>query len=274
MTNEEVYQIGESPMMLLIDVGNTQTVIGVTDNSSKIGEYVAKWRISTNKSATSDDILSILAPLFDNSRIALDDVERAAICSVVPRLESSWSDCVRGRTGVETVKCTASAAVDAGLLGFDYPNPEEIGADRVADAIAAKHLHGSPVVVVDFGTATNMEVIDERGIFIGGIIAPGIMTSSEALFSNASKIQPTSFAVPERPIGRSTQEAVGSGVILGQVSMVDGLLARVFDQLGRKARTIGTGGLVGTVGSLCENITEICPDLTIDGLRILLDHIR
>ena len=258
-------------MILLVDVGNTQTVIGVTDFASEIGEYSAKWRISTNKSATSDDILSILAPLFEISSIGLESIDIAAICSVVPNLEAAWRRCLEDRCGVRMISCSAASAHDAGLFDYDYPSPHEIGADRVADAVAAKALFGSPVVIVDFGTATNMEVIDRNGLFVGGAIAPGIATGSEALFSHASKIQSTAFHIPENPIGRSTKEAVGSGIVLGQVAMVDGLLERFFDQLGYEARAIGTGGLVGVVGGMCRNISEICPDLTIDGLRLLAD---
>ena len=259
-------------MILLVDVGNTQTVIGVTEKSSKIGEYHSKWRISTNKSATSDDILSIIEPLFELSGKCLQDVEAAAICSVVPKLEAAWRDCISAHTDAVTVKCDAEAAQGADLLICDYPRPEEIGGDRIADAIAVKMLYGCPAVVVDFGTATNMEVVDKNGRFIGGVICPGISTSSEALFMNASKIQAVSLDAPEHVIGKSTHEALCSGVVIGQTRMVDGLLESIFDQLGYRAKAVGTGGLVDIVGAHCENITDICRDLTIDGLRILVDH--
>ena len=261
-------------MMLLVDVGNTQTVIGVTDNSSKLGEYRAKWRISTDKRATSDDILSIIAPLFEISEIPMDGIDSGVISSVVPSLERSWTSFMSAQCGVRMAVCNAALAHEAGLFDCDYPSPHEIGADRIADAIAAKAIFGSPVVVVDFGTATNMEVIDRDGLFIGGAIAPGVSTASEALFSNASKIQPAPFCAPERPIGRSTREAVESGIVLGQAVMVDGLLEKFFGQLGYRAPAIGTGGLVNVVGGLCANITEICPDLTIDGLRLLGEKIK
>ena len=260
-------------MILLVDVGNTQTVIGVADYSSKIGEYYAKWRISTDKSATSDDILSNIAPLFEITDIALDDIDSAVICSVVPSLERSWSGLMRQHCDVSMAGCNAQVAHEAGLFDYDYPSPHEIGADRIADAIAAKALFGSPVVVVDFGTATNMEVIDREGRFIGGAIAPGIATGSEALFSHASKIQAAPLSAPDSPIGRSTREAVGSGIVLGQAAMVDGLLEMFFGQLGYRAPAVGTGGLVNVVGSLCGSITEIQPDLTIDGLRLLADRL-
>ena len=269
IVNVEVYQIEGGPMMLLVDVGNTQTVIGLAEISSKTGEYLAKWRISTDKTATSDDILAIIAPLLEISGFDLKDVDAAAVCSVVPRLELSWMDFLSRSCDVEAIRCSAEMAESLGLFDCYNPNPREIGADRIADAIAAKALYGSPVVVVDFGTATNMEVLDKDGRFIGGAIAPGIVTGSDALFSNASKIQADSPKAPANAIGTSTAEAVGSGVVLGQASMVDGLLERFFGELGYRASVVGTGGLVNVVAGLCDNITEICPDLTLDGLALL-----
>lgn len=258
-------------MILLVDVGNTQTVIGVAEPKAPKGTYAARWRLTTEKSATNDDILAKLLPLFESIDTDPKTVEKAAIASVVPALEVSWEHAIQKACGVTALNCTAEVATQAGLFDADYPNPEEIGADRVADAIAARADFGAPIVVVDFGTATNIEVVDQRGRFIGGIIAPGITTGADALFSNASMISTTAFAVPQKPIGRSTAEAVRSGVILGEVGRVDGLLDMVFAQIGCKSRVVATGGLVHTVGRIAKNITDVRPDLTLDGLRMLVE---
>lgn len=258
-------------MILLVDVGNTQTVIGVAHPAAPKGKYAAKWRITTDKTATSDDILAKLIPLFESAGAQAKTVTHAAIASVVPALEVAWEHAISRGCGATAVKCSAETAHSAGLFDADYPKPDEIGADRVADAIAARADFGAPIIIVDFGTATNIEVVDQRGRFIGGIIAPGISTGAEALFSNATKVPTTAFTVPQKPIGRSTEEAVRSGVILGEVSRVDGLLDMVFAQIGCRARVVGTGGLVNTVGKISKNITDICPDLTLDGLRMLVE---
>lgn len=258
-------------MMLLVDVGNTQTTIGVASSAASKGGYVAKWRITTDKSATADDILSRLLPLFDSVDVKADSVSMAAVASVVPALEVSWEHAISRACGVNAVKCCAKVASEAGLFDADYPSPNEIGADRIADAVAARADFGAPIVIVDFGTATNIEVVDSRGRFIGGIIAPGITTGAEALFSSASMISPTAFSVPSNPVGRSTTEAVCSGVILGEVSRVDGLLDMVFAQIGCRSRVVATGGLVQAVGKMSKNITDVSPDLTLDGLRMIVE---
>lgn len=258
-------------MMLLVDVGNTQTTIGVAAPAAAAGSYAAKWRIATNKAATADDILAKLLPLFGSARIKADSIAMAAVASVVPALEVAWEHAIQRACGVSAIKCCAKVATEAGLFDADYPTPNEIGADRVADAVAARATFGAPIVIVDFGTATNIEVVDSRGRFIGGIIAPGITTGAEALFSSASMISPTAFSVPSQPIGRSTTEAVCSGVILGEVSRVDGLLDMVFNQIGCKSRVVATGGLVQSVGKMSKNITDVSPDLTLDGLRMIVE---
>lgn len=258
-------------MILLVDVGNTQTVIGVATPGASNGQYTAKWRLTTDKSATTDDIRTRLLPLFESIGMKGKTISHAAIASVVPALEVSWEHAIQKTCGIIPLKCCAQTATEAGLFDADYPKPDEIGADRVADSIAARANFGAPIIVVDFGTATNIEVIDARGRFIGGIIAPGITTGADALFSNASMVLPTTFTVPADPIGRSTSEAVQSGVILGEIGRVDGLLDMVFAQIGCKCRVVATGGLVQTIGKIAQNITDVCPELTLDGLRMFVE---
>ena len=261
-------------MLLLVDVGNTQTVIGVHSGAADGGSYRAMWRISTEKVATSDDVRTHLYPLFRMADISVPDIRRAAVASVVPSLTISWAHAIEKTWGAKPVSCTAKVAHECGLFDADYPAPAEIGSDRVADAIAARALYGDPVVVVDFGTATNIEVIDARGRFVGGVIAPGITTGANALFAGASQVAATGLAKPERVIGKSTAQAVQSGVVFGEVGRVDGLLARIFDEMGRTCPVVATGGLVHTVSSLSQHITDVCPELTLEGLRILAEAVE
>lgn len=262
-------------MLLLADIGNTQTVIGVfkgAGDSSTPGDYLDIWRISTDKKDTADDLRCKLIPLLTASGIEVNGIHHAAIASVVPSLNVSWAHVVQKIWNVEATFCRAESAHAYGLFDADYPNPHEIGSDRVADAIAARAFYGDPVVVVDFGTATNIEVIDARGCFVGGVIAPGITTGADALFSNATQIASTGVAAPHSVIGTSTSEAVRSGVIYGEVGRVDGLLRMIFNEIGCTCPVVATGGLVHTVSRLSECITHVRPELTLDGLRILAER--
>lgn len=261
-------------MLLLVDVGNTQTVIGVHARGVGRDAYRAMWRISTDKVATPDDVRTRLLPLFQMAGISAGEVHRVAVASVVPSLTISWSHAIEKVWGVKPVCCSAQVAHECGLFDADYPSPHEIGSDRVADAIAARALYGEPVVVVDFGTATNIEVVDARGRFVGGVIAPGIMTGANALFAGAAQVAATGVALPGNVIGKSTAEAVQSGVVFGEVGRVDGLLARIFDELGGACPVVATGGLVHTVSRLSRTITDVCPELTLEGLRILAEAVE
>ena len=250
-------------MLLAIDVGNTQTVLGVYDGEA----LVHTWRIATNKAHTADEVHMKIAPLLSSAGIAESQISGAALASVVPALTEAWKRCIVGAFGIEPLVC--SAAVAGALFETSYANPSEIGADRIADAVAARALYGAPVVVVDFGTATNIEVVDEQGCFIGGIIAPGFNASADALVSRATKLAAVDLVAPACAIGRNTAEAMQSGIVFGEADRIDGLVARVFAQLGYTARVVATGGLATTLAPLTKSVTEINPDLTLEGLRLI-----
>ena len=165
--------------------------------------------------------------------------------------------------------CNAEAAGD--LFKTTYDNPSEIGADRVADAVAARAIYGVPVVVVDFGTATNMEVIDDEGRFVGGVIAPGMETSAAALFAHATKLAATELVDPHTAIGRTTTEAIQAGIVYGEAARVDGIVKRIFAQLGYEAPVVATGGLATRVAEFSETITDTNSELTLEGLRLIYD---
>ena len=249
-------------MLLTVDVGNTHTVIGGYEGS----EMAFMWRIVTNKKQTEDEIRATLTSMFFAGNVDVQCVTGVALASVVPQLSMAWRRAARDLFGLEAFVCTAETASNA--FKANYPNPHEIGSDRVADAIAAVALYGAPVVVVDFGTATNIEVIDKDGFFVGGIIAPGVDTSAQALFSYASKLSATELIDPGKAIGVSTETAIQSGVVYGEAGRVDGLVHRIFEELGYSAKVVATGGLAHTVSGCSSTITEINNELTLLGLKL------
>lgn len=252
-------------MLLAIDVGNTQTVVGVYRDEN----LLHRWRIGTNKHHTSDELRIRLRQLLDCEEIPVEGLRGVALASVVPQLTLAWSAAVHYLLGKEALVCTAETA--GALFEADYPNPREIGADRVADAVAAKELYGAPVIVVDFGTATNIEVVDKNGRFVGGIIAPGVETSAMALFSHATKLGAIDLVDPHTAIGHNTEQAMQSGIVYGEADRVDGLVRRIFDQLGYEAPVVATGGLASRVAEQSRTITATNPELTLEGLRLVYD---
>lgn len=262
-------------MVLVVDIGNTQTVIGLyrREYSEKA---TAIWRIKTDKTDATGDIRSKLYALMHESHIDRSSIQSIVIASVVPALLSVWRHLINTVFGLDVLECTAKLATDLGLFKADYTNPQEIGADRVADAVAVNHIFGGPAIVVDFGTATNFEVIDGSGTFIGGVIAPGIMTGANAMFANATRLAATDLVVPPNVIGRSTEEAVQSGIILGEAARVDGIVGMICDQIcgGREncqhsCHIVATGGLAYLVAEQSKMITDVRSDLTLVGLRLL-----
>ena len=249
-------------MLLAIDVGNTQTVIGVYNGE----ELAHMWRIATNKKHTADELRLKLMPLLASEGLDAARLRGAILASVVPQLTHGWQAAVRKLVGKEPLVCTADAAGPE-LFPTAYANPSEIGADRVADAVAARGLYGAPVVVVDFGTATNIEVIDCDGVFVGGIIAPGVETSASALFSHANRLSAIELEDPHTAIGGNTAQAIQAGIVYGEADRVDGLVKRVFDQLGYTAPVVATGGLAVRVAPLSQTITVVNSELTLEGLR-------
>ena len=255
-------------MLLAIDVGNTQTVLGVYDGTS----LVHMWRIATNKKETSDELRLKVRPLLESEGLGSGDLEGSVLASVVPALTTGWTEALDRYVGTSPLICSARAA--GSLFETTYANPAEIGADRIADAVAARSLYGAPVVVVDFGTATNMEVIDREGRFVGGVIAPGMETSAAALFSHATKLAATELIDPNTAIGGNTAEAIQAGIVYGEAARVDGLVRRIFAQLGYEAPVVATGGLAGRVAVLSETITHTNPELTLEGLRLVYEAAR
>ncbi len=249
-------------MLLVIDAGNTNIVFAVHDGSGWRGS----WRIATEAQRTSDEYAVWLLTLLAHSGLKREDVKRAVIGTVVPaalyhlrRLCRDWFD-------VEPL--IARSNLD---WGFDIriDNPEEVGADRLLNALAAHTNYHGPLVVIDFGTATTFDVVAADGAYLGGVIAPGINLSIEALHRAAARLPRIGIGRPQAVIGRSTVPAMQSGIYWGYVGMIEGLVARIQAEFGERLKVIATGGLAPLLAEGTAVIERIDPDITLDGLRML-----
>ena len=249
-------------MLLTIDVGNTQTTIGVF---SETGETITCWRMPTNRADTSDSLRSRLYGYFSMDDYDIHEVEDACVCSVVPVLTRAWLRCFQRMLGHDPL--IVGAGADAGME-LCLKHPEAVGADRIANAVAATQDYGHPVIIVDFGTATNIDVVDRQRRYRGGSIMPGLILSAEALFSRAAKLSSIPIEAPEHALGDSTEHALQSGLVIGAAAQAEGLVARIKDELDiPDAKVIGTGGLARTVSVATDLFDVVDPDLTLRGIR-------
>ena len=249
-------------MFLAIDVGNTQTTLGLFDET---GSLVRGWRMSTTATDTSDMLHSRLWGFFAKDGLSLADVSEAGVASVVPALERAWRRCLEAHLG--HCPLVVSAGESYGME-VAMPDPRQVGADRIANAIAARSTYGAPVIVVDFGTATNIDVVDAGGAYRGGAISPGLMLSAGALFSRAAKLSSIPIEAPGHALGDSTEAALQSGLVIGAAAQAEGLVARIREEIGAPdATVVGTGGLARTVARATALFDAIDPDLTLRGIR-------
>ncbi|MDQ1427715.1 MAG: type pantothenate kinase [Acidimicrobiaceae bacterium] len=256
-------------MLLAIDVGNTQTVVGMFGPAaSGAAELVHHWRISSHAERTADEMAMIISQLLDLQGIDVDVVDGIAVASVVPRTTAALREMSEKWFPVTTVIVEPGVRTGMPIL---YDNPKEVGADRIADAVAAYDLYGGPTIVVDFGTATTVEAISPRGEYLGGAIVPGIEISLDALFGRAAALRRVELVEPRNVIGKNTIEAIQSGAIYGFAAQVDGLCARFEEELG-PSTVVATGGLAGLIAPLTESIDHHEPWLTLNGLRIIFER--
>ena len=254
-------------MILAVDIGNTQTVLGLVLD----GRLDGSWRISTDATLTADEIRVKLGGLLALQGNSWGDVERLVIASVVPVLTVAYEQLALDATSVPPL--VVGPGVKTGLR-IAYDNPHEVGADRIANALAAVDAHGAPVLIVDFGTATTLDVVDASGAYLGGAIAPGVETSAEALFRRAARLSAVELEAPTRVIGRTTRESVQAGLVLGEALMVDGLVRRAWTEIDSECPVVATGGLAGRMAPLCETVTDVDPDLTLKGLMLVWERNR
>lgn len=258
-------------MLLAIDVGNTQTVVGVYDPGAVHGSGAADglvdhWRLSTDRDRTADELAVVIRSLVGVIGVDFEsDVEGVAICSGVPRLLAGLREMVRRQLGFAPVVVGPGVRTGMPIL---YDNPKEVGADRIANAVAAYDLYGGPTVVVDFGTGNNFDVISADGAFLGGAIAPGIEISLDALFGRAAALGAVELVEPRSVIGKSTVESIQSGALYGFTGMIDGMNRRFLAEMG-EANIVATGGLADVIAPMSETIEHVEPFLTLHGLRIV-----
>ena len=250
-------------MLLVIDAGNTQTVVGLYGGE----ELLDHWRIATNAERTSDEHALLIGQFLQLHGFSFDDVQGIVLCSGVPRVTSALRDMSDRYLGRPALVVEPGIRTGMPIL---YDNPKEVGADRIADAVAAFDLYGGPAIVVDFGTATVFDAVSAKGEYVGGAIAPGIEISLDALFSRAAWLRRVELVEPPSVIGRSTVESIQSGVIYGVTGMVDGICRRIMDELG-EAAVVATGGLSALIAPLSACIQHEEPWLTLHGLRLIYE---
>ena len=254
-------------MLLAVDMGNTQTALGLFDG----GELVHSWRMPTDRTFTADELHVRLLGYLRVYDLRLDCIDAIAFAGVVPQLTREWRAVARRITQ----NVVAVGPQTAEVVRVDAPHPAEVGADRIANAVAAEELYGAPSIVVDFGTATNIDVVDERGYYIGGAIAPGLRISMDALVARAARIASIPLETPARAIGRDTTEAVQSGAGGGPAAQVGGGGARHRRELGApEARVIATGGLASVVADSTDVFDVIDQQLTLKGIAEIARRVR
>ena len=254
-------------MLLAVDIGNTQTVLGLFEGA-QIREV---WRIATTTDRTPDEVAVLVDDLFRMRGLNGTDVDAVIVASVAPSMTAAFDPVARTFTGAPAL--SVGPGLKTGLV-IDMDNPHEVGADRIANAVAAKELYGAPAVVVDFGTATNIDVVSQAGSYIGGVISPGLETSATALFSRAARLSAIDLDFPASPLGRNTRAAVQSGLMFGEAAKVDGLVRAIWGELGYETPVIATGGLAQTIAPKCQTVTATDPDLTIRGLYLIAETHR
>ena len=251
-------------MLLAIDIGNTNVVLGVFDKE----RLVENWRVGTNAQITPDEYAMIFKDLFGFARLEFSQITGAIISTVVPPLLPVMIEMSRKYFKIEPM--VVSSGMKTGIT-IRYDNPKEVGADRIVNAAAAYKQYGGPLIIVDFGTATTFCAVTDKGEYLGGAICPGVKISAEALFQRASKLPRVELAKPAKVIGTDTISAMQSGIIYGYAGLVDGIVERMKKELSEHARVVATGGLAELVAPETRTIQEIKPHLTLEGLRFLFE---
>jgi type III pantothenate kinase len=254
-------------VLLAVDVGNTQTVLGLFDGE----RLVSHWRIANEAERTGDELAALFTDLLELRNHTFADVSGLCLSSTVPLLVRSYQELAESH--LDTPILVLGPGVRTGIQIL-HDDPHEIGPDRIANAVAGRERYGAPCIVVDFGTSTNFDAVSAEGAYVGGVLAPGIEISMEALFSRAARLTKVDFVEPPAVIGKTTASALQSGLVYGFAGQVDGIVERMRGELGDGAPAIATGGLADLIAPHSKTIEKVDPLLTLDGLRLVWDRNR
>ncbi len=252
-------------MLLVVDVGNTQTHFGTFQGD----ELVEHWRFATVRDSTADELGAALRNLLELRGVGLADLAASIVSSTVPQLEPEWMGMAQRYLGHRML--TVGPGLKTGMA-IRIDNPRELGADRLVNAVAAHARLGGPCISVDFGTAVNYDVVSAEGEYVGGVIAPGVEISLDALTARGAKLPRIDLIAPRSVIGKGTVDAIRAGIVFGFAAQVDGIVTRIREELGTPAPTVATGGLAGTVVPSTTTIDGVDDLLTLTGLRLLYEH--
>ena len=253
-------------MLLAVNVGNTNTVLGVFRGP----ELEHRWRLSTEIERTADELAVLFAGLLEHAELSFDNqITGVVISSVVPTMTSSLREMVTRYFNFPPVVVEPGTKTG---LSIQTDNPREVGADRIVNALAAFHRYGGPCIVIDFGTATTYDAVSERGEFLGGAIAPGVQTSNAALARETARLPQVELQTPRSVIGKNTVDAIQSALIFGTAAETDGMIERMRKELGGGATVVATGGLASQVVPQCQFVDEQDPWLTLEGLRLVFER--
>ena len=247
-------------MLLAVDVGNTQTVFGLFDGE----RLTEQFRVATDRRRTGDELAVMLRAF-----VELDALDGIVLSSVVPELQREYELLAERWAGADLIVVGPGVSTGIPVLNVD---PREVGPDRIANAVAARERYGAPSIVVDFGTSTNFDVVSGAGEYAGGVLAPGIEISMDALFARAARLTKVPFETPERVIGRSTTAALQSGLVYGFAGQVDGIVAAIRGELAVDAPVVATGGLADLIAPHARTVEKVDPFLTLEGLRLVWER--
>jgi type III pantothenate kinase len=254
-------------MLLAVDVGNTQTVLGLFDGE----QLVEHWRVATEAERTGDELAALFADLLGLRGRSFDDVSGVSLSSTVPLLGRAYQELAERHIDAPLLVLGPGTRTGIPIL---YDDPREVGPDRIANAVAARERYGAPCIVVDFGTSTNFDAVSAEGEYVGGVLAPGIEISMEALFARAARLTKVDFVEPETVIGKTTVASLQSGLVYGFAGQVDGIVERMRSELGDTAPAIATGGLAELIAPHARTIEKVDPLMALDGLRLVWDRNR
>lgn len=252
-------------LLLCIDVGNTQSVMGIFRGR----EIISRWRIRSDRDRTADEYSHLIKDLLRGDGVDLGSLKGVSVSSVVPPARQALIDMSKSVFGL--VPLMVGPGIKTGMPIL-YDNPKEVGADRIANAVAAYERFRKALIVIDFGTAITFDVVSGEGEYIGGVIFPGVQISLDALFLKAAKLPRVEFEKPARIVGRDTISSIQSGMVYGYAGLVDSIVDRIDSELGVSSTVIATGGFASGISSEAHRISEVIPDLTLEGLRILFER--